>query len=293
MSGAFRTAMFPMTNLMVMLTVAPMPRMALGGTAAESFRWSVALSKEKVFPGEPVLLILTVRNTGGEKMEIDLGMHGIGAFSVEIQDASNDSVARSLPYHEVDGIDMGYKRAVALAPGESHRRELVLNRFCSTRLPVGSYRMHVFVDPAAVIVGDTATSGSTAGPRVVLTCNLEVIQTNVEEFERMLSDLAAKALADYGHRLEKEMLSFTDSSMAVEYQIRLVKRYGHLYSLATNTIQNFHRSRSKESLQALLEIASDKSISDRYRKKALGAIEDLRTRGDPGVVQMIDELCTK
>ena len=58
---------------------------------AQTLDWSIRAAKEVYYPGEPVLLVLTIRNNGQQHEEVDFGMDGIEAFSMEMHNSSGRS----------------------------------------------------------------------------------------------------------------------------------------------------------------------------------------------------------
>ena len=70
------------------------PAVQVEGELDKFLDWNIETSKEIVYPGEPVLLKLKIKNNGDEEVKINFGSDGIKAFSIEIRNSANEVVAQ-------------------------------------------------------------------------------------------------------------------------------------------------------------------------------------------------------
>ncbi len=160
----------------------------------DTLAWSMEASKKTFYPGEPVLLILKIRNTGQQEEMIDFGADGIEAFSMELRDQSKKLVAKGDKII-INGISRVDRPVVA--SGQTREKPIVLNQWCSTLLAPGQYNVTCRVD---YLLGSEmqrqSGTGLKIGPlhRVELKSDITLVKTDVSRFKKILRDLASRAL---------------------------------------------------------------------------------------------------
>lgn len=232
--------------------------------ANSNLTWTLSPAKEDIFPGEPVLLVVEVGNRGNEEVVVDFGWNGIGAFSFKVRNSTDEIVRqgdRYIPEGGISAIDR-----MVIPPGATRKKRVVLNRWCSTNLPVGDYRITCRVEPKM------------RAP-VEASCAVRITNADEDHVRQVFAGIAEKAFtrrrnSEYVHSLE--MLAFANSPSAVKYQVRILKDYSTFNRLGKRTMNTLIANRTPESLQALISVCEDDAFPSPVRRRAIKGIYDLR-----------------
>ena len=108
--------------------IMPLPKIASAQISEEALTWSIQAEKNTYFPGEPVLLILYVKNTMNRDEQVYLGPDGIEAFKIQIYDPNENLIYRCKEIQR-DGLTMK-SPLIELSPGATAKHKFVLNRWC-------------------------------------------------------------------------------------------------------------------------------------------------------------------
>jgi hypothetical protein len=250
--------------------------------ADSSLTWTLLPAKNDVFPGEPVLLVVEIGNQGKEEVGLDFGWDGLGAFSFKVQSIT-DEIVRQGPSLTPEGGIATIDRIV-IPSGATREKRLVLNRWCSTNLPVGDYRVTCRVEPRMM-------------PPAEATCTIRITNADEEHVRQVFAALAQNAFnpirsPETMHSLE--MLAFTNSPSAVNYQVRIVRDYSTFNRLGERTMETLIANRTPESLQALISVCENDSFTSRMRRIAIKGIYDLReTVGTPEILLATEGIVTR
>ena len=251
-------------------------------SAAEPMRslsWAVRPSKEAILPGEPVLLIVSTRNAGKREVCLDFGTDGIEAFTMEVRDTTGRTVEKGLRITTM-GISRIGKRVVPA--GSTIEKRIILNRWCSTRLPEGEYQVALRVEPK---LGEAAQ----------ISCGLKVLKADEKKLTKILSDLAEKAKAPSHSRqlLACMMLSFCDAPEGVMYQVLLAKDRKLLIQWRELAIKGLVRVGSLEAAKQVTQLCEDASLPETLRRTAIIGVYKLREMGELDILAATEEITTR
>lgn len=275
----------------------------------ESFEWSIQTSKEGFYPGEPVLLTLKIKTTGQKEEKINFGMDGIEAFSLEIRDASNKTVAKG---SKIQRFGLSRPGILKVLPGQTVQKSIVSNQWCSTLLPPGQYRVVCQIDRPGKFYSEKIKSGDRIvvvtkrhyETMAVLELNIQLLETDNSEFKKILADLAELAFKRNVRTrselenmwISKEMLTFAESDMAVPYQLKLVKDATTTW-MKWDAINSLVRSGTLEAANGLMQIISENEacaecIED-IRWEVIDAVYRLRETRKSDIINATDEFVAK
>lgn len=170
----------------------------------------VAPAKEAIYPGEPLVMLVTLLNGGTTSMGVQLGMDRLEAFSFGVFDGAGKLVR---------GTDLAVKAKVSNAgrirvpPRGASEHRVVLNRWCPTVLAPGVYRIRCRMD---------AFRAQTA---VYAECRLKVLppdETKLTAIYRSLAECLMGRCSIDRKFLVADMLSVSDSSVAVPYILQII-----------------------------------------------------------------------
>ncbi len=269
----------------------------------QSLEWSIETSKNAYYPGEPVLLTLSVKNSGTQEEEVNFGMDGLEGFSMEIRDSNGTTVAKGGQIQKW-GVSRVGDRVVP--PGKIAKKSVVLNRWCSTLLSPGQYRVICNVEyrlrsedqkqPNTIVVK--------AGPihKVQLELDIQIIQMDKVKFKEMLEILVAfevkSETQSKGEWLAKrdiarEMLAFTESDLAVPYQLQLLRTDPYTW-FGPDAVNSLVKSGTLEAAIGLVEIIEDPSIyKEDVKPIFIDGVYRLREKGKAEIISATEGFVAK
>ena len=237
----------------------------------ESLAWSIEDSKSAFYPGEPVMLTLDIKNTGEQKEEIFFGSDGIEAFSMEIHDLNDVIVGKGEKIRKFGLTRVG---DVLIQPSETASKLVVLNRWCSTLLTPGRYKIICNVEyrlrsedkkqPNTIVIK--------AGPvhKIQLVLDVWIIEMDSSEFKKIIEDMASIACEtkpDTQNKMEwltkrdlaREMLALTESDLAVPYQLQLLRNDPYTW-FGPDAVNSLVKSGTLEAAVGLMQIVEDPNV---------------------------------
>ena len=274
-----------------------------------SLNWEIEASKKTYYPGEAVLLTLNISNTGDQEIEINFGAEGIEAIaSMEIRNSSGKIVAKGGQIRRAGVARPGF---FTVASGKTSRRPIVLNQWCSTRLTPGQYHVACRVEYRFPSERRKLPNTKTpkAGPihTVELELDIQIVSANSPKLEAILEGLAKrafkknpsvfeepavwkKALAD--RRIAKEMLAFTESTLAVPYQLQVLKNARSTW-LEWGVINSLVKSKSLDAASGLMQIIESPRCREHRKRQAIDAVYRLRETGKSDIVNATNDFVAK
>src|SRR4030042_1856703 len=158
----------------------------------ESLTWSIETSKSAFYPGEPVLFILNIRNSGPHEEKVHFGISGIDAFLIEILDLNNIVVEKG---NKIERFGFTTRSPILTIPsGEISQKLIVLNRWCSTLLSPGQY--HIICNVEYRLRSESVKKEGSevykAGPvhKKQLELDIQIVEMNGPEFKKIIEDMA-------------------------------------------------------------------------------------------------------
>ena len=262
----------------------------------EFLDWSIETSKKTFYPGEPVLLIFNIKNNGKQEQEIYYGGGGIEAFSMEIFDSNNTVVAKGGRIQRP-----GVSRFVTtrVPAGLTGTRSIVLNRWCSTLLPPGTY--HVICNVDYGLVSELTAKKNAPHPQhnVRLELDFQITKSNTSEFKKIIEalvnrafttdDRSAQGLMD--RQIAENSLAFTESSLGVPHQLRLLRTNQYTW-LRRDVINSLVRSKTLDAGKGLVEAVEDPSMKD-VKRELIDAVYRLRETGKSDIIKATDGFVLK
>ena len=270
-----------------------------------SLDWSIETPKGSYYPGEPILLTMNIRNSGQREETIYFGPGGIGAFSFEIHDNANKILAKG--DRILRGGQSSQEVIVLIPPGKIGRKSIVLNRWCSTRLPPSEYNLvcdveYLLRSEATRIVG--TQKGFKAGPphQTQLRSTIEIIKGDDNKYKEILRDLAEYEMQKQEQPLRewlkereiaRNMIAFTEWEVAVPYQLRIFRIESHT-ALRWDIVDSLVRSKTLEAALGLMEIMEDSSVyKEDVEPQIIAALHTLREMGKPDIIEATHEFVRK
>jgi hypothetical protein len=267
------------------------------------FDWSIKPDKNVYYPGEPVLLTLNIRNRGTQEEEILFGADGIEAFSMESHDSNGIIVAKG---DKIQRFGVSRVGDLLVAPSNTAPKSIVLNRWCSTLLSPGQY--HVICNVEYRLRSESKKKEGSevykAGPfhNIQLGLDIQITEMDKTKFKEMLETLVAfevkpetqskrEWLAE--RDLAREKLAFTESELAVPYQLKLLRIDPYTW-FGPDTINSLVRSGTPEAASGLVQIIEDPNIHKEDMKHILiDGVYRLRETGKAEIISATDEFVAK
>lgn len=288
----------------ILVSYVHMPNNACAQEEEQFLEWSIGTSKKAFYPGEPVLLTLNIKNTETWEEEVFFGADGIGAFSMEIRDSNNIIITKG------NKIERGGITTVSpflkVIPGGAGQKSIVLNRWCSTLLPTGKYKVICNVEYLlrTEFIKMEDSDGFKAGPihKIQLDLEIQIIEMDKDKFKKIIETLLgseikpeAQSKREWMDKREvaREMLAFTESELAVPYQLKLLKndprnRFG------PDMINTLAKSKTQEAAKGLMEIAEDPNSERMGTKKyMIDAVYRLRETGKAEIINATEGFVAK
>jgi hypothetical protein len=291
-------------DYLLAVIVINMPTNAYAQGPNASLDWSIATSKIAYYPGEPVLLTLTIKNIGQQEEKIDFGADGIEAFSMEIHD-SNKIVAKG---DKIQRFGVSRIGTLALPSGQIAQKSIVLNQWCSTLLTPGQYHVicHIEYRLGSELQKQPDNRVLKAGPLhpIELGLDINIIKMDISEFKKIILKLNGgvvvtdvKTKENLVNRIiAREMLVFTESPAAVPYQLEILKNPVSTW-LKWDAINSLVRSGTLEGTIGLMQIVSENEGSpnriEDVKRQIIDAVYRLRETGKPDIVKATDEFARK
>jgi hypothetical protein len=289
----------PMIFLML-ISISGMVSFANAQEPNSTLDWSIKTDKQTFYPGEPVLLNISIKNRGNHEERIDFGWDGVGAFSFEIQDSKNIIISEG---HKIQGRG-GISRvgACKVSPNKMGEKSVVLNRWCSTLLQPGLYHIICNIDYRLFSEDQKQPNNIAvkAGPihKVKLRITIRIIDMDRLTFERELESLAeceqrpeSQITKEWLQKRDvaREMLAFTQSELAIPYQLKILRDNSPNWFKADmiNTLVN---TGTVEAARGLVEIANEQSRSkEGVQPSIVEGIYKLREKGNPDVMRVTQD----
>jgi hypothetical protein len=267
--------------------------------ATERFEWTIAASKAAYYPGEPVGLTITIRNASSRDESVYLGAFGVGAFSFDLRDNSGRTIAQGGRVQQEEGISGSRPMFVQVPAGQTAKTFVVLNRWCSTMVPSGEYRVICQADykvksEATPIPGSTKGFSLDNPHKAEMSLDVNIVKADPSKYEDILDKLQKDANRErqpgetFGdHRASQqsagEMIAFCEWPEAVAYQLRDVKMQNVPW-LTLYLIRSLGKSQSLEAAKGLMALADDPARKG-FRSEIIKAIHMLHASGKADIVK--------
>ena len=267
----------------------------------EAMQWNMVAEKSAYAPGEPVLLNIQITNPSEQDGEIWFGSDGLNAFSFKIKDAKGEILQQAGKIERLGLTRWGF---VKIPARQFRVKCVVLNQWCSTLLPYGKYTIVCSIEPKYVPENkpnEEAPLRAQILPTVDLECSLELTEVAMTDFNQIIANLTSKAFQDVHTRegvqersLAREMLSFTESPLAVTYQLEVLEYWQSTW-LARDVIEQLVKSNTLKAAQGLVKILEEeKKTPAKYLKREIvEGVYRLRDKGDPNIINATSEFVSK
>lgn len=275
----------------------------------ESLQWSVEISKQTFYPGEPVLLTINISNMGTQAKKIDFGADGIEAFTMELYDSNSTLVSKG---DRIQRFGLSGPGILSVASGKIGQKSIVLNQWCSTLLQPGWYHIVCRVDrPGKFYLEKIKSGGQTKvitkrqyDPVIILELDIQMVKSDDLLFKKILEDLAKRAFKtdvrdkkeQACRRIAREMLAFTESPLAVPYQLHILKVEAGT-RLKWDVINSLARSGTLEAAEGLMQIIKENEdcaqcIED-IKWHVIDAVYRLRETGNADIINATEQFVAR
>ena len=268
-----------------------------------SLEWSIKTDKNIFYPGEPILLTLNIKNTGTQEEKVNFGTDGIGAFLMEIRDSNGIVVAEG---GKIQKYGLSRLGTLLVTPARTAHKSIVLNRWCSTLLPPGQY--HIICNIEYRLRSESRKKENSevfkAGPihKLQLELDITIIEMNKPKFEEMLETLAgfevkpeAQSKGEWLAKrdIAREMLAFTESKLAVPYQLQLLRNDPYTW-FGPDVVNSLVKSGTLEAATGLMQIIEDPNIHTKDVKHIfVDGVYRLRETGKAEIMSATEGFVTK
>jgi hypothetical protein len=258
----------------VCVTIVLLPETAVGLSKDLSF--ALSLNQKTYQPGEPVLATVRVSNAGGTTQTVDFGWNGYGALSMSINNASGKAVASGEPIKPRAGLARIGARTVS--PESEISSSFVVNRWCSTILPPGLYRLDLVLDQGANDI-------------VRLSHEFSIEAKDQERLKGRVDSLAQTVFDDkksdqFSKSEAIELLAFAET---LDHKEKVLKAYGSFSHVGIETVQLVARLDGTEGAKLLMKVSEDEKSNMVVRNLSKSYIFKLRKNGSQALLQATAE----
>jgi hypothetical protein len=270
----------------------------------QSLDWSIKTTQNAFYPGEPVLLTLNIRSMGTQEEKVNFGADGIEAFSMEIHNSNGITVAKGGKIQRF-GLTMN-SPLLAIHPNKTSQKSIVLNQWCSTLLLPGKY--HIICNVEYRLRSESRKKEGSeifkAGPfhKIQLELDVSIIEMDKPKLKKILETLTgfevkpeAQSKGEWLAQLDiaREMLTFTESELAVPYQLQLLKDERYAWR-KRDIISSLVRSRTLEATVGLMQIIEEPTVyKDDIKQDVINAVYILRETGNGDIVNATEAFVAK
>jgi hypothetical protein len=280
---------------LISVAVIPPAAAAGAGTADRGLVFEVSLFESRVYSGEAVLVRTTIRNVGKTPARVSFGKDEVEAFSFTLRDASGKAVTCEPVVLPEGGVYT--PSGVEVPAAGTATKDVVLNHWCSTMLPAGSYTISGSIEPEA----QTPEYHDRAPlPKVTFQLHLEIFTADEAMLKKKLSRLEDVVLGK-AHMVEGlaapveglpqqdavEMLALTDSPLAAGCKPWVMKKMTRANSWG-DVVGSLARTADVRNAQALIVISQDSHLPKLLRDRATRGVYKLRRTGRPEIVRATD-----
>jgi hypothetical protein len=266
----------------------------------DSLYWTIESPKKIFYLGEAVPLTLNITNIGKKEEKVDFGSDGLEAFSMEIRDSNNTIVVKGEKISR-DGVARIGTLNIGL--DETGKKTIVLNRWCSTLLPPGKYYIRSQVEyrlRSEATKKPNTINTYLSGPlhQIQLNCNIELIKPDPAKYKEILDNLAKYEIENnqkpfnewkQERELAREMIAFTESDLAVPYQIQNLKKEQTSW-IRIDLINSLVKSKTLDAAKGLMDIMTDTSVyKEDIKKDIINGVYILRETGKAEIISATDD----
>jgi len=265
--------------------------------------WNIITQKDTFYPGEPILLLIQIKNIGTKDEIINFGRDGIEAFSVRIMDADGSVIRKG---SRVIREGLSRQGSLSVPAGQMAQKGIVVNQWCSTLLPTGGYYVICDVDYRLRSESRKQKDSEifTAGPihNLQLHTEIQLLEIDREKFEKIL-----RTLFDFEHKHERqtqsewitqreiarEMITFSESAMAVPYQLKILRVEQYTWR-KRDLINSLVKSETVEATWGLIKIFEDSKVRKADIEDALiEAVYQLREAKNVEILNASNDFVSK
>lgn len=224
-----------------------------------------------IWPGQPCVLLATFTNKSDAEVELDLGSDSTAAFTFRIRNQQGEEVAQGSPVPRSGLSRTGRHR---LPPSGSFCQRLLLNEWCSTMLPEGSYMV-------------ICTLTHPALPALERLCAVTILPQKPEELQQLFTQTANSVLANSTHAdkmFAVRMLAYSRSPLALSCLIGILNADRIEDQLKLEAIEGIERIGTTDAAVALVSMVQRNSpypmLSDSLRQEAIRSVYRLKDKSE-------------
>ncbi len=297
--------------LLLVLILTSVTAIAFSDEIQTSLDWSIETSKKQYYPGEPVLLSVTIINKINKEIQIQLGDDGYGAFSIEVYDINYKLLEKSEKFErKIEGVGELQLRSSGILdiPAENAiQHKIIFNALCSTKLPLGKYHIVCKIEPLYFPwkPGDPLQFHIPVKlPLISKRFDIEIIKQDKADIEKIIQDISKQAfLRDVkdlnsmpkieNRRIAREILSLTEFQEAVPHQLKLLYIDADGWT-KRDTINTLAKSGSLEAATSLVQMLESKSYYfEGLQKELIKAVYKLRETEKPDILEATNNFTEK
>lgn len=254
--------------------------MGKGDTLSGNILWKVNSAKTDVFQGEPFVLTLGITNKTNKPVSVELGSDGIRVFSMEIR-TMTDKLVKSGTAIYSSGVSRIHR--LPIFAHSENEVDLVVNRWVSTDVPPGKYKLVCFVN-------------CSSGQSLALEHKFNILQANKENLMSIFSELADKVISDTSPRersIASRMLAFANSPLSVNQNMRVAKQENLDLAIRMRAIESFGRIACEASARHIVALFEDDDLPDELRATAIITAYYIADKGDNKLKSIVNPVIEK
>jgi hypothetical protein len=273
--------------------------------SSQTLDWSIEANKSVFYPGEPVLLTLSIKNTGIQEEKVNFGMDGIEAFSMEIRNSNDNIVSKG---EKIQRGGLSRLGTLLVSPGKMSQKTIILNQWCSTLLPLDQYRIICNVEYYLRSESKKKEGSDVykAGPihKTQLWLDIQIVEIDRQKFKDIIDNIASVACETEPIKQNKrewlmerdqarEMLAFTESVLAIPYQLQLLRVEQYTW-LKRDIINSLVKSGTLEAASGLVQIIEDPNVYKAdINSYLIDGVYRLRETGGTEIISATNDFVSK
>jgi hypothetical protein len=245
---------------------------------AADLEFGLSAEKASYYPGEPVLLLVQINNNLPHPIRVDLGHSNLGAFTFKLHPVDSEPDAAGTP-RQINRPGPSVAPWIRVGAMDSTNHPIILNQWCSTRLPSGRYRLdcrisgYLLSDPTKT--NDQGLIDLEFPPDVLQSLELEIKAANPAEQAALIQSLSKSVSASVDDQtslslaINRRKLLFAETEDTLDFKIDTMLNEKHYWEKheALAAIEMLQSPSAKVLLEAIM--------SDPGKAKRVESIREL------------------
>ncbi len=222
----------------------------------------VNLEKVKIIYSEPLFLTIKYHNVDTKIVKLNLGNDDIGNISFKIFDNKGKIIQQGTPI-----VKFGFSpiKSHSISPNNSFIKKIILNRWCSTKLQNGRYKLET-------------TIRLNATQQYKFTNDFTIKEKNKSLLEKIANNYIQKinnSQSENDKLSASKALIYLNTANSIKFKMSLIKNNRSLPNLKKDYIQSFKDNPSLEVVEFLISAYLNTSIKNEQKNTIKDVIIDI------------------